>query len=500
MKITTTSALKNVAQFDAIIVPIFLRNYKLNDTQQIAEQVLDGRLQKLIKNKRILGKPGEITVIDVNGPGRLQAVICLGMGQESKLKYNDFRNHAGSIIRHCDHLKLKKVLCYLNHKPDSLQNTLIIQAWVEGLGMGRYRFDAFKTKEHEKLKKHLQQMVLCVKKPFTTAACGDAIRLGKVLSGAVNSARELANTPSNMLTPTLFVERAKTLAGAYSSLEIEVIEQAQARKLGMHALLGVAQGSIEPPYMLIIKYLPNKNQAPICLVGKGITFDSGGISIKPSKGMEDMKGDMGGAAAVLCSMLAIAELRPKTNVIGVIPLAENMPSGSAQRPGDVVTAMNGKTIEVINTDAEGRLILADALAYAVTLKPSMIIDLATLTGGSTIALGDIHAAIMGNKAQLIDKMRRIGAYTGETVWELPMDAGYFDYIKSDIADVRNSTQNGKGSTITGGKFLELFVDKTPWIHIDMANVSDFDKTKGYTVKGMSGFGVRNLVQFVLAEL
>jgi leucyl aminopeptidase len=263
----------------------------------------------------------------------------------------------------------------------------------------------------------------------------------------------------------------------------------------MNAFLGVAQGSVEPPFMLILKYLPQKGKKAKALVGKGVTFDSGGISIKPSAKMNEMKADMSGAAAVLASMVAISHLKPAQNIVAVMALTENMPSGSAQRPGDVISAMNGKTIEIINTDAEGRLVLADALCYALTLNVSEMVDIATLTGACSVALGDVASAILGNDQALIDRFLSISQQTGEKLWQLPLYDEYNDYMKSEVADLANASENRLGGTCYGAKFLEAFVDKTPWVHLDIASMMHYAKASGYQVKGMSGVGVLNLVAY-----
>jgi len=248
------------------------------------------------------------------------------------------------------------------------------------------------------------------------------------------------------------------------------------------------------PYMLVIDY-QGSSEKPVALVGKGVTFDSGGISIKPASHMDEMKGDMSGAAAVLAAILGLVELQVKKHVLGIIPLVENMPSGTAQRPGDIVKAMNGKTIEILNTDAEGRLILADALCYAVKEKSQLLIDIATLTGACSIALGDAATAILGNKQSVINQFLENSELTGERLWQLPLYDAYLDYLKSDNADIANCTTNRLAGTCTAAKFLEQFVDETPWIHFDIASTNFYSKASGYTVKGMSGVGVRTLIEY-----
>jgi len=297
----------------------------------------------------------------------------------------------------------------------------------------------------------------------------------------------------------MIVAWIKTQFPKGSGVDIEVIDSKAAQKLGMGMFLGVAMGSQQPPYMVVMRYKGGaKSQKPVALVGKGVTFDSGGISIKPAGKMGEMKGDMSGAAAVLATMGVVSALKPKKNIMAIVALTENMVSGAAQRPGDVVTAMNGKTVEITNTDAEGRLVLGDALCYVVKEGVSEIVDIATLTGACSIALGDVAAAVLGNDQALVQRWLDISAQTGERLWQLPMYYEYMDYMKSEVADMVNAFEGRLAGTCTGAKFLEQFVEDTPWVHLDVASMMHFDKTNGYTVRGMSGVGGRNLVRYVLS--
>jgi leucyl aminopeptidase len=300
------------------------------------------------------------------------------------------------------------------------------------------------------------------------------------------------------MTPSQMAETAKEIAGKYN-VEIEVFDREDMEMMGMGALLGVARGSSQPPKLIILSYRGGESpEKTLGFLGKGITFDSGGISIKPSEGMADMKDDMAGAAAVMTAIGAIAQLKPKINVTAIIPATENLPSGTALKPGDVLKAMNGKTIEVISTDAEGRLILADALSYAQKLGLSSLIDLATLTGACRVALGLLYSGLFGNDQDLIDKVLRAAEITGEKMWHMPMPEEYKEQIKSEIADVKN-TGNRYGGAITAALFLAEFVDNTPWVHIDIAGPRLSNKENGYIVKGATGFGVRTLIELALSE-
>jgi leucyl aminopeptidase len=292
-------------------------------------------------------------------------------------------------------------------------------------------------------------------------------------------------------------DRAQGLA-ADTGLECEIYGPDWMREKGMGGVLGVAAGSSQEPRFIVLRYNGGGDAKPLALVGKGITFDTGGISIKPAAGMEEMKGDMSGGASVIAAMGAIARLRPAANVIGIVPATENMPGGSAIKPGDVLRTMIGKTIEVINTDAEGRLILSDGLAYACEQGATAIVDIATLTGAISIALGNVAMGAMGNNVALMDRVKRAASDAGEKVWEMPMYDEYKDQIKSDVADMKNTGGRGAGS-ITAAMLLREFVDDTPWVHLDIAGVDNYDRDKGVIVKGASGIPVRTLVNLALQQ-
>jgi leucyl aminopeptidase len=320
---------------------------------------------------------------------------------------------------------------------------------------------------------------------------------GRIIGEAVNFTRDLANEPGGYLTPTILAERAQKVAKKFG-LSIDVLDQRQMEKLGMGSLLGVSRGSDEPPKLIVMKYEPRKagrKKGLLALVGKGITFDSGGISLKPGENMELMKYDMTGAATVIGAMQAIAQLKPSIPVLGVAPCAENLPSGKATKPGDILKAMTGKTIEVINTDAEGRLVLADAIAYAKKLGATQIIDMATLTGAVSVALGDVNTAILGTDQILIEQVIEAGREVGEKFWQLPLDDEYSNQIKSDIADIKN-IGGKKAGTITAAAFLKEFANDTSWAHLDIAGTAWGDTAQPYRSKGPTGVAVRTLIEFI----
>ncbi len=320
---------------------------------------------------------------------------------------------------------------------------------------------------------------------------------GGIVGEAVNYTRDLANEPGGYMTPTILAARAKETSRKFG-LTFDVLDQKQMEKLGMGSLLGVSRGSDEPPKLIVMKYQPRRakrGKKLLALVGKGITFDSGGISLKPGENMELMKYDMTGAATVIGTMRAIAQLKPSIPVLGVAPCSENLPSGKATKPGDILRAMTGKTIEVINTDAEGRLVLADAIAYAKKLGATQIIDMATLTGAVSIALGDVNTGILGTDQALIDGVIDAGKGVGEKFWQLPLDKEYSAQIKSDIADIKN-VGGRKSGTITAAAFLKEFADGVSWAHLDIAGTAWGDDAKAYRAKGPTGVAVRTLIEFI----
>jgi leucyl aminopeptidase len=357
-------------------------------------------------------------------------------------------------------------------------------------------WDADKYKTSDKEEKLIEQMIVATVEGDSQSLVQSAER-GRILAEAANLAREIINEPSNLMTPTELARQAEEVAQKYG-LELDVLDEARMKELGMGALLGVAQGSAEPAKMIVLTYTPSAeptSNETIAIVGKGVTFDTGGISIKPSDGMEKMKYDMAGGATTIAAMRAIAQLKPAINVIGIVPAVENMPGGRAQRPGDVVRSMLGKTIEVINTDAEGRLILCDAVAYAIKLGATKIVDLATLTGAVSIALGDVYVAVLGNNQEWTDAVIAAGKASGEKIWPLPLDREYREQIKSDIADIKN-VGGRKAGTITGAYFIREFVGDTPWAHLDIAGTAWNDSSKPYLSVGPTGVCVRTLVNLV----
>jgi leucyl aminopeptidase len=367
----------------------------------------------------------------------------------------------------------------------------LMTAAVEGAILGSYRFDRFKSKKDgdgedgEGSGKHLEELTV-------VGGDSDAVEAARVGAEAENFARELQDLPSNVVTPSYLAGRAKAIADEHSSVTSEVMGRQQIADKGMGGLVAVSQGTAEEPQLIVLRYEAGGDGQTLALVGKGVTFDSGGISIKPSGGMQEMKMDMSGAAAVLEAVSAIAKLELPINILAIIPSTENMPSGTAVKPGDIITQLNGKTVEVNNTDAEGRLILADALAYSVELGADRIVDLATLTGAVIVALGSTYADLISNDDAFADEVEGAASRTGELAWRLPLHPEYKELTKGTAADLTNASSKRKASTIYAGSFLEEFVDGKPWVHLDIAGTA-WDVGREYTGKGPSGFGTRLLI-------
>ena len=372
--------------------------------------------------------------------------------------------------------------------PDSADPKALATAMVEGTILGSYRFDRYKSqKDDEDGGTDLEEITV-----LGDGGLAESVEAARVGAEAENFARELQDLPSNVVTPSYLSGRAKAIADEHTSVTCEVMGREQVREKGMGGLVAVSQGTTEEPQLIVLRYAGGGEGETLALVGKGVTFDSGGISIKPAGGMHEMKMDMSGAAAVLEAVSAIAKLEVPINVLAVIPSTENMPSGTAVKPGDIITQLNGKTVEINNTDAEGRLILADALSYAVELGADRIVDLATLTGAVIVALGSTYAGLISNDDAFAEEVEGAATRTGELAWRLPLHPEYKELTKGTAADLTNASSKRKASTIYAGSFLEEFVDGRPWVHLDIAGTA-WDVGREYTGKGPSGFGTRLLI-------
>ena len=417
-------------------------------------------------------------------------LLAVGGGPAERFGAAELRKVAGTAVRF---LKPKGVRTIALALGPGFAGAEQVAAAAEGAILGDFEADRYKTDKEKDQRVDTFSVVVAVAEEALEAA----LRRGRIVAESQNFARDLVAEPSNRLTPSILADRAREMAAA-EGLECEVLDRARMEQLGMGALLGVAQGSTEPPCLIVLRYQPAAVPvftAHIGLVGKGVTFDSGGISIKPSEGMEKMKYDMAGGAAVLGAMRAIAQLQPAVAVTALVPAVENMPGGRAQRPGDIVKTLSGKTVEVLNTDAEGRLILADALTYARSLGCTHLVDAATLTGAIVVALGNFYAGAFSNDDHLADQLLSAAKAAGEKMWRMPLDDDYKEILKSAFADLPN-IGNRWGGAITASMFLKEFVDTTPWVHLDIAGTAWLDEAKPFLAKGPSGLPVRTFVNLV----
>ena len=470
----------------------------------VSEEMVKSSSNDLIKKARELydfkGKSGQIC--SVSGSNGL--VVIVGIGNEDKFNNLAASKLGGKIISYANGIKLGEITVVFGYELDAknnlknkIKNTADVIANIAfGANLQGYRFNKYFNAKKEGKDLSVKLISLCfddvakVKKEFNSL---------DLISQNVFFVRDLVSEPSNVLNPESYADICAAL-DKKDGLQVEVLDEKEMKKLGMNSLLGVGQGSNYESKLVIFRYNGAKNpkDQPIAFVGKGVTFDTGGISIKPAQNMEDMKTDMAGSAVVVGLMKLLAARKAKVNAVGVIGLVENMPSSTAQKPGDVVKSMSGQTIEIVNTDAEGRLVLADALHYTNTrFKPKFIIDLATLTGAIIVALADVHAGLFSNDDLLSKQLEEAGKKTGERVWRLPVGKEYDEMINSDIADMKNVGSGRGAGSITAAQFLKRFIDKTKWAHLDIAGVAWKGKGDPLAVKGATGFGVRLLNQLVI---
>ena len=481
----------------AIIVNLFEGVKSPGGATAAVDKALGGLITQLIAEGEIKGKRNEITLIHSMGKIAPERVVVAGLGKEEELTLSVIRGVAAEACRFLRRVGATQVATIAHGAGvGSIDAEKSAQAVTEGAMLGLYTFRKHQTKEAEE--GEIEQLLIVERDEARLAALERGYARGRIMAEATNLARDMANEPANYMTPTHMAEVAQRVADEWG-LECRILEQADMERLGMGALLSVARGSRQPPKLILLSYKGgDPSKRPLGLVGKGITFDSGGISIKPSEGLGDMKGDMAGGAAVIAAMRAIGELRPKVNVTALVPATENLPDGAALKPGDIVQASNGKTIEVVTTDAEGRLILADALCYASNLGLSPVVDVATLTGACHVALGDFCTGAFGNDQELVDRVIKAGEEAGEYIWQMPMYEEYKEQNKSDIADIKNSAGRW-GGAITGAQFLAEFVAEAPWVHLDIAGPSRAEKDRTYLVKGATGVAVRTLVNLALTH-
>ena len=456
---------------------------------------LSGAIRHLFETGDFTAKSGQTAILYPQGKLKSKRIILAGLGKKDQITIEKIRRAYGFAGRKVKELKVESLSAQAfetNHPTIKLQSAS--QAMVEGILLSHYKLDRYKT-DAENQGIGLQKLTILEQNSKKIVEIEKGVREGEVFSWATNFSRDLANQPSNYLTPERFAQSASQIAKE-NSFKCKIFSKEQIKQLKMNAFLAVASGSNQPPELIVLEYSPPQRRSnTLALVGKGITFDAGGLSLKPTEDMLEMKADMMGGAVVISTIAACAKMKLPLHLIGIIPAAENLPSGSALKVGDIITSHSGKTIEVLNTDAEGRLILADALSYARSFKPDAIIDVATLTSAIKIALGTVCAGIFSHNDELKIRMIRAGEKTGERVWEMPLWKEYQEFLKSDLADLKNV--GGKwGAAIIAATFLKSFVGDIPWIHVDIAGVDFKDKDDSYWPRGATGFGARLLLQFL----
>lgn len=474
---------------DLLIVGWFAEDTQPAGLAGVLDEALGGAIGQLKLQGEITGKWAETTILHTFGKIPAARVAILGLGKEREFNFERLRDAAANAVKLANRTKARRVASQLFGAGQAkMDEHHLTHGFAEGAHLAAYHYEGFALQREER---HRVETILLLAKP--TKDLEDGLGCGTAYAVATNWARTMVNTPGNLLTPTDFAQKAIELANR-NQLEYEVLDKSDMERLGMGGLLAVNQGSEQPPRLIVLKYRgrPDSNEV-LGFVGKGITFDAGGISLKPAQDMDLMKTDMGGGAAVLGAMEGIARLRPNVNVIAVVPATENLPSGSAYKPGDVITTLSGKTIEVLNTDAEGRIVLADAIEYAKRLGATRIVDLATLTGAVVVALGHVTSAVMTNDEDFLHDFLKAARKAGEKVWQLPVFDEYKEQIKSDIADLKNTGGRPAGS-ITAALFVGAFAEDVPWIHVDIAGTAWTEKATETLEKGATGVMVRTLVK------
>ncbi len=492
MKITLNSQAAAAIEAQALVAYVFEEDDPISGRVAELDKSTGGLLRRLAKGGELTGKSLEMTLLHAPTGIKAERLLVVGAGKKEKFSLGELRKLAGAALRFLKPRGVKR-LAFLVRESDA--NSGAAEAVTEGLLLGDFEGDKYKT--GKKNDAPVESAALLGWGAGSGAKQG--IERGKIIAEGQNFTRDLANEPSNKMTPTILAERAAAMARE-EGLACEVLDEKRIAELKMGALLSVAQGSVEPPRLIAITYTP-ANAAPgapvLGLVGKAVTFDTGGISIKPAADMDKMKFDMCGGAAMIGTMRALARLKPGVKVIAVVPSTENMPGGRAQKPGDIQTAMSGKTIEVLNTDAEGRLILADGVTYARKLGCTHLVDAATLTGAIVVALAGINTGVFGTNQAWTDRVLASARAAGEKMWPMPMDDEYREMIKGTMADIQNISSGKGGGAITGAMFIREFVDDVPWVHLDIAGTAWYDDAKPWMAKGATGVAVRTLVDLAM---
>ncbi|HEY8315032.1 MAG TPA: leucyl aminopeptidase [Candidatus Baltobacteraceae bacterium] len=474
----------------ALVVPVF-SDGSLDGAAKAVDGDLGGAIADILKSGEIKGKLCELSLVHAHAKSYAR-VLVIGLGESAKFEPHMLARYAGAAVRYLGRRGVKDIAFALPSQAKG--NEISAASFVtEGAISGSFDITTYQ-KEPEKRSDTVETIAIVVD-GLDAGALQKGIDRGLVVGESVNVARRLAVTPANDMTPTHLANEATKIANE-AGLDIDVLDEDRARKEGMGSFLSVAQGSAQPPKFIVMTYKGDPSSKELlALVGKGITFDSGGISLKPPDRMEEMKYDMSGGAGVIAAMRAIGKLKPKLNIVGIVPATENMPGDKATKPGDIFTAMNGKTVEVINTDAEGRLVLCDGLCYAKKLGATKIVDAATLTGACVIALGHAASAAVSNDDEFAQVFLAAAKPTGERYWQMPLYEDYSTAMKSDIADLKNSGGRPAG-TLTAAAFLRAFVGDTPWLHLDIAGTAYLDGESAWQAKGPTGTPVRAFVALV----
>jgi leucyl aminopeptidase len=494
MQITLESKPFAAVQTEALVTYAFDDSEGPQGRAAELDQLTGGLLARLNKSGELTGKSLETTLIHAPAGLKAARLLVVGAGKRDQFNGATLRKVAAVALRY---LKSRSVHNFVFAVREGNATEGNAQAIGEGFLTADFETDKYKT--DKKKDKFIDSVTIAGYGESEKDAAEKGITRGRIIGEAQNFTRDLVNEPSNKLTPRILAEKAEAMAKE-AGLAIEILDEKRIADLKMGALLSVAQGSVEPPRMIIMTYnppQPPKQGAPVVgLVGKAVTFDTGGISIKPADGMEKMKYDMAGGATMIGVMRALAALKPAVKVICVVPATENMPGGKAQKPGDIQTAMSGKTIEVLNTDAEGRLILADGVHYARQLGATHLVDAATLTGAIVVALANVNVGVFGSDQAWTDKLLASAKEAGEKMWEMPMDDEYREFIKGSFADIQNIGSGKGGGSITGAWFIREFAGDSPWIHLDIAGTAWNDDAKPWLAKGPTGVSLRTLVQLV----
>ena len=496
MKISVKSGAAEKESTDVIVISLFENTKKIPSELSSLDKASGGFISNLLQNKDFTGKLNETVMIPTYKKAIPKRILLVGLGKTTELSSDKVRQAAGTATRVIQGKKFKSpsmLLYKTEYKGISIED--ITRSVVEGVLLSLYNFTMYKTLKKED-KAVINNFTLIVQKKDVLAKVKSVAKNTQTVAEAVCFTRDIVNMAGSDATPTFLANKAKEIAKK-TGVKCRTLSRPDMKKLGMGGILNVSRGSSQPPKFIILEYnTRKKNNDTIVLIGKGVTFDSGGISLKPGANMDLMKADMAGAAAVLGAFKAISNLKPATHIVGLVPCTENMPSGSALKPGDIIKCMSGKTVEILNTDAEGRLILADAIAYAKRYKPDAVIDLATLTGACVAALGTFTSGMLGNNDKLKERVKQAGEKSHERVWELPLWKEYYELIKSNIADIKNTGGRYAG-TITAACFLGEFVEDFPWVHLDIAGTFLVEKDTPYIRKGATGVGVRLLTQLIL---